>query len=142
MGQGNLAYKWDNAVLEEEIREKRKKVTSVRKKQTAKNRVLFVTYVLAVIFAAIFMIGKNVAKYEGELEIKRLEKELASIESYTSQKLFELEENTDLTAIEEEAINRLGMQRPAKNQIVYVNIKQDDICELTSKDSEGIFSNK
>ncbi len=138
MGYGNLAYKWEDDRFEEQIKEKRKKITQDRKKETAKNRVLFVGYVLMIILAAVFMIGKNVTEYETELKIKELEKELASLESYTSQKLFELEENTDLTAIEEIATTKLKMQRPTKNQIVYVNIKQDDVCELTSKEVEGV----
>ncbi len=138
MGYGNLAYKWEDDRFEEQIKEKRKKITQDRKKETAKNRVLFVGYFLMIILAAVFMIGKNVTEYETELKIKELEKELASLESYTSQKLFELEENTDLTAIEEIATTKLKMQRPTKNQIVYVNIKQDDVCELTSKEVEGV----
>lgn len=138
MGYGNLAYAWEDDRFEEQIKEKRKQIHAVRKKETAKNRVIFVGYVLMLILAAVFMIGKNVTEYETELKIKSLEKELASLESYTSQKLFELEENTDLSAIEEAATTRLNMQRPTKNQIVYVNIKQDDVCELTSKEVEGV----
>ena len=52
--------------------------------------------------------------------------------------MFELEESIDLTSVEEAAVNRLGMQRPSKNQTVYVNIKQDDVCELTANEVEGM----
>ncbi len=138
MGYGNLAYKWEDDRFEEQIREKRKKIAIERKREVIKNRAFFVGYVLMIILAAVFMIGKNVTEYETELKIKELEKELASLQSYTSQKLFELEENTDLAAIEEIAVTKLHMQRPTKNQIVYVNIKQEDVCELTSKEVEGV----
>ncbi len=140
MGYGNLAYAWEDDRYKEQIKEKRQQINEGRKKETARNRVIFVGYVLMVIFAAIFMIGKNVAEYETELKIKSLEAELAELESYTSQKVFELEENIDLTAVEEQAISRLGMQRPTKKQTVYVNIKQDDVCELTAKEVEGVKS--
>ncbi len=138
MGYGNLAYAWEDDRYQEELKEKRQKILADRKRDAKRNRVIFVGYVLMLILAAVFMIGKNVSEYESELKIKSLQKELAALESYTSQKLFELEENTDLTAIEEAATTRLGMQRLTKNQTVYVNIKQDDVCELTSREVEGV----
>ncbi len=141
MGYGNLAYEWEDDRFDEQVKEKRKEITADRKKQTVKTRAVFVTYVLAVILAAIFMIGKNVAVYEGELKVEELSESLAAVESYTSQKRFELEEHIDLTEVEEIATTKLGMQRPGKNQIVYVDIKQDDVCELTSKEVEGVGNN-
>lgn len=138
MGYSNLAYAWESDRYEETIKEKRRQIRAEQKKETNKNRALIVCYVLMIILSAVFMIGKNVSEYESKLEIKRLQKELASLESYTSQKLFELEESIDLTSIEEQALTRLGMQRPTKNQTVYVNIKQDDVCELTSGEVEGM----
>lgn len=140
MGYGNLAYAWEDDRYKEQIKEKRQQITKERKNQAAKNRVIFAGYVLMVILAAVFMIGKNVAEYESELKIKSLETELAELKSYTSQKIYELEENIDLTAVEEQAVSRLGMQRPTKKQMVYVNIKQEDVCELTAKEVEGVKS--
>lgn len=138
MGYGNLAYAWEDDRYEEELKNKRQEIFEDRKRATAKNRVIFLGYVVMIILAAVFMIGKNVAEYESELKIKSLEKELAAIESYTSQKLYELEENIDLTAVEEAAKTRLGMQKLSKNQTVYVNVKQEDVCELTAKEVEGV----
>ena len=84
------------------------------------------------------MIGKNVTDYEGKLLINQKEKELSELQSYTSQKLFELEKNIDLVSVEEAATSRLGMQRPDKKQMVYVNIKQDDVCDLSANKVEGM----
>lgn len=138
MGYGNLAYAWEDDRYEQELKNKRQEIFENRKRDTAKKRVIFIGYVFMVILAAVFMIGKNVSEYESELKIKSLQKELAEIESYTSQKLYELEENIDLTAVEEAAKTRLGMQRLNKNQTVYVNVKQDDVCELTAREVEGV----
>lgn len=138
MGYGNLAYAWEDDRYEQELKNKRQEILENRKRDTAKKRVIFIGYVFMVILAAVFMIGKNVSEYESELKIKSLQKELAEIESYTSQKLYELEENIDLTAVEEAAKTRLGMQRLNKNQTVYVNVKQDDVCELTAREVEGV----
>lgn len=138
MGYTNLAYAWDNDRYEEEIKAKRQQFHARQKKEINKNRVTIVCYVFMILLSAVFMIGKNVTEYESSLKIKSLQKELAELESYTSQKLFEMEENIDLTSVEEAAVSRLGMQRPNKNQTVYVNIKQEDVCELTSNEVEGI----
>ena len=138
MGNSNLAYAWDNDRYEEESKAKRQELSAGRKRQTKQNRRVFVGYVLLLILAAVFMIGKNVHEYETEIKIKNLQKELAALESYTSQKIFELEEDIDLTYIEETAKTRLGMQMPTKNQTVYVNIKRDDVCEITCDEVEGI----
>ena len=138
MGYSNLAYAWENDRYENEINEKRRQINAKKKKEINKSRVLIVGYVFMIILSAVFMIGKNVAEYESSLKIKSLQKELAELQSYTSQKVFEMEENIDLTKVEEIAVNRLGMQRPSKNQTVYVNIKQDDVCELTADEVEGV----
>lgn len=139
MGYSNLAYSFeeDNR-YEEQIKQKRRELHAEQKRTSRKSHFVAACYVMLMLLAAVFMIGKNVSEYEGKLEIKRLEKQLAEIQSYTSQKVFEMEENIDLTTVEEAAKTRLGMQRPDKNQMVYVNIKKDDVCELTSDEVEGV----
>ena len=76
--------------------------------------------------------------YETEQEIESLQKQLADLESYTSQKVFELEQSVDLATVEEIATTRLNMQRPEKYQTVYVNIKQDDVTEVNASQVEGV----
>lgn len=142
MGYGNLAYKLEK---DDYLETKAKPV----KKQTAKKktavkraklnlRLIFMILLLSV--SAYFMISKHVMVFETEQEIKSLEKQLSTLESYTSQKVFELEQSVDLTTIEKVATAKLKMQRPEKYQTVYVNIKQDDVTEVTANDVEGIKS--
>ncbi len=143
MGYGNLAY-----TLEHEDRlEKRVKATkkqiAAKKKAAAKKaklnfRLIFMILLLSV--SAYFMISKHVMVFETEQEIAKLEKDLAELESYTSQKVFELEQSVDLTTVEEVATTKLKMQRPEKYQTVYVNIRQDDVTEVTSDEVEGVKS--
>ena len=63
--------------------------------------------------------------------------QLTTLESATSQMVFDLEQSVDLTKIEKEATTRLGMQRPEKYQTIYVNVKQDDMTEKTAGEVEG-----
>lgn len=141
MEYGNLAYSWDDEghfSAEKNIQKKREELRAKKQQAKKKNAVTVVGVVFMLMVAAFFMISKNVSEYETELKIKSLEKELAELQSYTSQKKFELEKDIDLKIIEETATARLGMKRPDKNQIVYVNVKQTDNCELTSGEVEGM----
>lgn len=138
MRYDNLAYALDNEVYEQRVKAEKQKIKENRRKEITKNRVLIVSYVIMLALAAAFMICRNVSEYDGRVEIRNLEKQKAEILSYISQKTFELEENIDLNTVEEIASSRLDMQRPTKNQTVYVNIKRDDVCELTAKEVEGV----
>lgn len=138
MGYGSLAYALEEEAYEVEVKKKKLKINKEKRIEVRKNRTLIVCYVMMLLLAAVFMISKNVSEYEGKLKIKELEAELAGIMSYTSQKTFEMEENIDLNTVEEIASTKLEMQRPTKNQTVYVNIKREDVCEITSKEVEGM----
>ena len=70
-------------------------------------------------------------------EIRALTNELEEKQSYTSQKVFEMEQKIDLAEVERKA-TELGMQRPDKHQIIYVDVKTEDVTEVTAGDVEGI----
>jgi len=139
---GNLAY--DDAYSKqfdenERIRQE-KRLVSRKEKQMMQRRANFriVCVIAALFFAAYFMISKNVQVNDTAAEIKSLEKELATLESNTSQKMFELEQSVDLNTVEEIAGTKLNMQRPEKHQVVYINIKTDDVTEVTADRVEGV----
>lgn len=140
MEYGNLAYELEREPVERAPRQKpavrQKKKAVIRPK--ARLNFKFIFLVLLVSVSAYFMISKNVMVYETEQEIQSLEKQLAGLESYTSQKVFELEQSVDLTTVEEIATTRLNMQRPEKYQTVYVNIKQDDVTAVNASQVEGV----
>lgn len=151
MEYGNLAYKLPERYTEP-IRKTRPQQTKRREvnvhiTEVKRNRVqvqykqkvlkgMCITIMLAV--SAGFMISKFVAVNETRQEIASLQKQLASLESGTSQMVFDLEQSVDLAQIEKEATTRLGMQRPEKYQTVYVNVKQNDVTEKTAAEVEGI----
>jgi cell division protein FtsL len=143
-----VAY-YSNLAYEEEIQPIRRKKpqqnkTVKRNHKQMLNRSKNIRRMCAIVilaFSAGFMISKFVTVHETQQEIASLEKNLASIESNTSQQIFDLEQSVDLTEIEKEATNRLGMQRPEKYQTIYVNVKQDDVTEMTADEVEG-FRNR
>lgn len=114
--------------------------TIVKDKREMINRkvmLLRIVYMLIIAFSASFMISKYVTVNETANEIRALSKELENTRAYTSQRVYEMERNIDLSEVEEIATSRLGMQRPESYQIIYVNVDKDDMSELTAKDVEG-----
>ena len=139
---GNLAYELD---FEYSSKQREEKVLKHKKENKAKTQAVIkhrqkTIAICAVIFAlcAGFMISRNVAVYESGKLVSQKQKELNSLREYSSQKAFELDRSIDMESIEEYAKTNLNMVRPEKYQTVYVNIKQDDVTEVTCREVEGI----
>ena len=141
MAYDNLAYKYD---YREEEKPGRQRVKVDRKrvqKRAKKNEISYLSkiiYVFVLAASAIFMIAQFVNVNEAESRLAAKQEDYAFEESVTSQKSFELEQSVDLSKIEQEATGRLGMKRPESHQIVYVDVKQDDVTERTSGEVEGL----
>ena len=147
MGYGNLAYQYD--YTEEERQQYRKKAikkpntkTVKRTKQAAKlSYVGKIASVLVVAASAVFMIMQYVTVNDTRVELNSAITQYRFEESVTAQKAFELEQSIDLSKIEAEATSRLGMRRPEKHQIVYLDVKKSDQTVKTAGEVEG-FSNR
>ncbi len=138
----NLAYDLHfedyNTQREQKVAEQKAKTKTAARARSLKLHKSILICALIFAICAGFMICRNVAVYEGRNEIEDLQKELNSLKEYSSQKSFELDQNLNLESVEEIARTRLGMVRPEKYQTVYVNIKQDDVTEITADQVEGI----
>ncbi len=140
---GNLAYKdYPPEVEERRIRNNTERIAKRNQRQMAnrKNNFFRIIAILVLALAAGFMISQYVAVHESRSVIEELEEKLRAEEAATSQKTFELERSVNLSEIEEEATTRLGMQRPEKHQIIYINVPQNDVTSTTSGEVEG-FTN-
>lgn len=137
---GNLAYKPSTSQNknQKEDTERKKREKELAQMRARKATIFRILYSVTLAFSAIFMISKFVAVYDTEQEIKALTKNLEQKQSYTSQKIFEMEQSVDLTEVEKIASTELGMQRPEKHQIIYVDVKTNDVTEVTASDVEGI----
>ena len=139
---GNLAYELD---FEYGQKQREQKVQKHKQENRAKAQAIVrkqqrAIIICAVIFAlcAGFMMSRNVAVYESGKLVSQKQKELNELKEYSSQKAFELDKSIDIESVEEYAKSKLGMVRPEKYQTVYVNIKQDDVTEVTCRQVEGI----
>ena len=137
----NLAYDFDyyenTARVQTKVQEhKQQRKAKAKAKATNMYKTISVCAIMLALCAG-FMISRNVAVYESRNEVVTLQKELNELKEYSSQKAFELEQSIDLEEIERWAREERNMTRPEKYQIVYVNIKQDDITEVKANDVEG-----
>ena len=63
---------------------------------------------------------------EKNLEVQNLKKELNKVESGLVSSQIDVEQGTDLNKIEAYAKQQLGMQKPDKNQTIYVDTSIDE----------------
>ena len=145
MVKGNFAYKYDytKEYKEEQQKQtpKRTNTSKRRKKAHALSYAGKIASVLVVAVSAVFMIVQYVTVNETQSALNAAISDYKFEESVTAQKAFELEESIDLSKIEAEATSRLGMHRPEKHQIVYLDVQRSDITTKTASEVEG-FSNR
>ncbi len=139
---GNLAYDWEfentSVQIEKKVREHKEQTKSKARADSVKTHKTVALCVAILALCAGFMISRNVTVYESRNMVAEKQKELNQLKEYSSQKAFELDQSLDLEKIEETAREKLNMVRPEKYQTVYVNIKQEDVVEVTSDQVEGI----
>ncbi len=137
---GNNAYKYEQEPVQ---LPKKKVVRKVRvrvrkKKKTAAGRVVLP---IAAVLLAFGLLFSNSQIMEKNAKVEELEGRLQSVNAQVVAGQFEIERNMDLKKIEEEATQRLGMQRPTKAQTVYVNMGNCDYAECeTPAETKNIFS--
>ncbi len=139
MTNGNLAYKYDYREPE-----RKKQVNKDKKVRSEKNEISYTAKlmsVLVVALSALFMIVQFIEVHEVQSALRSVRSEYEFESALTSQKAFELEQSIDLSKIEQEATARLGMHRPERHQIVYIDVKQSDMTEKTAGEVEG-FGNR
>ncbi len=100
-----------------------------------------VASIVVVTVSAISMIVQFVEVKETLAVLDQTKAQYEFEQSVTSQKSFELEQSIDLSKIEQEATDRLGMKRPDRHQIVYIDVPKDDVTEKTAGEVEG-FRNR
>lgn len=117
-------------------RKPEEKVKKINKKQQQEERrkhrkiIMYVTLAFAVLFA---MCYRNAQIDENFEEVQDLKKELALVEKENSQLELSIESNLNLSNIEQQAKELLGMQKLTNKQIVYVDLEKDDHIEVASE---------
>ena len=108
---------------------KEKKISKKKLQEERKRHRKIVTYVIFV-FAILFAISYRNAQIDESFEkVQDYKKELSAIEKENSQLELAIESSLNLSNIEQQAKELLGMQKLTNQQIVYVNLDKDDYIE-------------
>lgn len=109
-----------------------KKVAKPAPKKTSQAKILL--YV-AVGFVALFVISYRYAVIDKTYSnLKEKKAELGAIEKETAQLEANIESSLKLTTIEEEAKEKLGMQKLSPEQTIYVTLTKSDYVETSSEE--------
>ena len=136
---GTSAYKIDD--IEYSVRSDVKENIAKRHQLRESKKAAFVKRVrVFATFAGVFAIAlgllfTNAVIIEKSSTVNDMQKELSELTETNNQMVLDIEKNLDLKKIEEIAINELGMKRPDKYQIVYVNVEQNDYAEVAKAET-------
>ena len=98
------------------------------KKQKEKRRKLMF-YVIAIFIVLLAISYRNSQMNESFNKVQTLKKELSSIEKENEQLKVNIENSLNLSNIEQQAKEKLGMQKLSSNQTIYINLPKKDYVE-------------
>ena len=121
----------------------KQKVNNKKLQEERKKHRKVIMYVILA-FAVLFAISYRNAQIDENFEkVQDYKKELAAVEKENSQLELAIESNLNLSNVEQQAKELLGMQKLTNQQIVYVNLEKDDHIESAAEsvniEEEGFF---
>lgn len=135
------AFQDDYYTYNKEQQPKKKKTVTAKVSTKARKRKRFKT-VMCILgcFAIAFLIVMRYAYIaEKNDSLNEMMTSYQEISSENNMLQIEIDQNINLTKVEEIATTKLGMQKPQKHQIVYVNVVGDD--KVVTKNSSMVDSN-
>lgn len=113
-------------------------VLKQKKNQRANAKVkLKIVFALLLFFSAVFILIYRYALITDiNYKINTATVKYNEVASLNNRLKVEIEKNTDLTRIKEEAEKRLGMHKPDKYQIVSVKLPRTDHTEIAGQENE------
>lgn len=99
---------------------------NTKQKRKAKNNASAIAFILSVFAMTLILTYRFNMISEKNLEVQNLKKELNKVESGLVSSQIDVEQGTDLNKIEAYAKQQLGMQKPDKNQTIYVDTSIDE----------------
>ena len=134
---GSSAYKYER---DERTRKSSRVKPKIKKTRHIAFKDVFAYAVITLL--AFTLLFRYACITEMTARLAKLKEEYNKAQSVVVAKEFEMEQNIDLRKVEEIATTELGMQRPEKHQIVYIDMKNSDYTESTvvKEDKGGFFA--
>jgi len=133
IAKATMATNFDVPAIEE-VKWEPEKVNA--KKKTAISKPLIVMLIIAFV-GAMGIVYQYSLVNSSFMEKSKLENELSEIEKQNEQLKVKMESATNIKTIEQEAKERLGMQKLDSNQKVYVNLDKEDHVAASSETAES-----
>ena len=125
-------YKGKKSTARKIETKEKKKINKKLLEERKQHRKMIMYVVLA--FSVLFAISYRNAQIDESFEkVQDYKKELAAVEKENSQLELAIESSLNLSNIEQQAKELLGMQKLTNQQIVYVNLEKDDHIELAAE---------
>lgn len=115
----------------EEVEVKRQKPNPKPNNRFAK--LVFSLIIITVLFLCIMLLIRFVSITEARHRVYSLQTELERIENKKEQLKIEVERVSKSKWIEEEAKNRLGMQYPLPEQVLYIHIHPNEVAMISNE---------
>lgn len=125
-----------------------KKSTARRMNRKEQAKEVKAMYRSVLMYVAIGFIGLFIISYRYSLiddtykELKKEEAKLAVLEKETTQLQANIESSLNLTKIEQEAKDLLGMQKLSAEQKIYVTLPKTDHVETSSEEIKAVTSDE
>ena len=125
-------YKGKKSTARKTIKKENKIDKKKIQEERRQHRKMIMYVILA--FSILFAISYRNAQIDENFEkVQDYKKELAAVEKENSQLELAIESNLNLSNIEQQAKELLGMQKLTNQQIVYVNLEKDDHIESVAE---------
>ncbi len=135
---GSAARKREYEYVEETKKEE--KNTKLYNKVSAKKRTSTIFTILCVFSMTMIIVYRFGVINEKNLYVQELKDNIVTTESAIATAKINVEQNTDLNKIETYAKQQLGMQKPDKNQIIYID-SSDTNTSVKLQENKSFFSN-
>ncbi len=133
------AYELEIERTEQQLDTRRAVRSNVRQKQKAALAMVIIVSLFTTLICSVGFLYSRVMVIYAADKVQDLKNELATISAANNKKSMEIERSIDLKKVEELAISKYNMQRPDKNQTVYVSVAQQDYAEVVKPEGINIF---
>lgn len=136
--QRKYAYDYEETPKERKPRKAAVKKTEVKveKKINNKSKVRLVASIITVFSMLMVITYRYNLINEKNLEVQSLKKEYKRVAAEVSLAQIELEQHLNLSMVENYAKQKLGMQKPEKNQIIYVDTRQEEYINNAEENND------
>ncbi len=138
----NLAYDFSRQLEKERVYEKKPEFKVIKNKKIKasvkpKSKVSLIFTTISIFAMLIVLSYRYNLISEKNLELQRENKELDKVTSIFATTEIAIKQGSNLEYIENYAKQQLGMQKPEKSQIIYINA--DYKSEVTNTQNKNIF---